>query len=163
MVVEENRPLGDLVRRDYEPGSWWVRSRLCKSLNRNRFPLGICRSELEEREIKVDRMGVGSKEGVKFGWDDGRVLGGVWVGMARCGGRWYGRPWDHPRVGVRLLALVVVENVGSLISIVQRSPARVGVISRNGQRRRAQEGSRHPRMPGRTSGTSVWGIPRIFI
>jgi len=28
VVVEENRPLGDIVRRDYEPCSWRVRSRL---------------------------------------------------------------------------------------------------------------------------------------
>ena len=28
MVVEENQPLGDIVRRDYKPCSWRVRSQL---------------------------------------------------------------------------------------------------------------------------------------
>jgi len=54
----------------------------------------------------------------------------------------------HPRVGVRLLVLVVVDNIGSLIPVVQRSPARMGVVSWDGQGGRVQEGSRHPRVPG---------------
>jgi len=111
---------------------------------------------------------------VDFGRDEGRVLG-VCVWMARymqCGS-----PRYHPRVLVSLLVLVVVGNVGSLISAVQRSPAGMGVVSRDGQaggvgkkgalewggrHGRVQEGSRHPRVPGRTPG-AAWGSPRILI
>jgi len=75
VVVEENWPLGDLVRVDYEPCSWRVRSRFGESLNRDRFPPGIYRSKLEERKVEVDRMGVGSKEGVDFRGDDRRMMG----------------------------------------------------------------------------------------
>jgi len=162
MVVEENRPLGDMVRRDYEPCSWRVRSRFSESLERNRFPLGIYRSKLEQRKVEEDCMRVGPKEGVYFGGDDGRVMC-VCVWRTRCGGGWDGCPRYHPRVGVGLLVLVVVDDIGSLISIIQRSPARKGIISRDGQSGRVQEGSRHPRVPGRTSGTGVWGGPGIFI
>lgn len=78
MVVEENRPLGDVFRGDYEPGSWWVRSRLGEDMDRNKIPLGIYRSKLEVRKVKVDRVGVGPKERVEFGWNDHRVLA-IWV------------------------------------------------------------------------------------
>lgn len=81
VVVEENRPLGDVFFRDYEPSSWRVRSRFGESLKRNRFPLGIYRSELEQRKVEVDRIGVRSKKRVEFGGDDGRVAG-VLVWMA---------------------------------------------------------------------------------
>jgi len=161
VVVQENWPSGDHVRGDYEPCSWRVRSRLGESLKRNRLPLGIYRSKLEERKVEIYRMGVGSKERVEFGGNDWRIT--IWVCRSKTGGRWYRRPWYHPRVGVRLLALVVGHNIRSLISVVERSPAAMGVISRNGQRGCAQEGSRHPRVPGRTSGTSARGSPRIFI
>jgi len=161
VVVEENWPLGDSVRRDYEPCSWWVRSRFGQSLNRNRYPLGINRSELEKGEVEEDCLRVRAKEGVNFGRDDGRVVR-VRVWRARHGGGWYGCPRYHPRVGVLLLVLVVVDNVGSLITVVQRSPAGMGVISGNGQAGCVQEGGRHPRVPGRTPG-AVWGSPRVII
>ena len=158
VVVKENRPLGDLFCRDYEPGGWWVRSRLGKSVSRNRFPPGICRSKLEERKVEEDCAGVGAKEGVEFGGDERRVLG-ICV-HTRYGGSWYGYPRYHPRVGVCLL---VVVDAGSPISIIQRSPARKGVTGRDSQSRRTQEGSRHPCVPGRTSDTRTRGSPRVFI
>lgn len=139
-----------------------MRSWFGESLNRNRLPPGIQRSELEERKVEVDCVGVVAKERVEFRGDEGRVLG-VSVWSARYGGRWYGCPRYHPRVGVWLLVLVVVDNVGSLISIIQRSPAREGVVGRNSQSGRAQEGGRHPRVPGRTSGARARGRPGIVI
>ena len=162
MVVEENWPSRDLVRGDYEPSSWWVRSRLGESLKRNKVPLGIYRSKFEARKVEVDRTGVGSKERVEFGGNDWIVLA-VWVPRCRNGVGRYWRSRYHPRVGVRLLALVIVDNIGSLITVVKRPPAGMGVISWNGQRGCVQEGSGHPRVPGRASGTSAWGIPRIII
>jgi hypothetical protein len=81
VVVEENRPLGEMFFRDYEPSSWRVRSRFGESLRRNRFPLGIYWSELEKRKVEVDRIGVWPKEWVEFGGDDGRVAG-VLIRMA---------------------------------------------------------------------------------
>ena len=160
MVVEENRPLGDLLCGDYEPCSWWVRSRFGQSMNRNRFSSGIYRPKLEKRKVEEDRTGVGSEERVEFRGNYWVV--GILVRRARNGGR-YWRPWHHPRVGVRLLALEVVVNIRSLISVVKRSPARMGGSRRDGQSGCTQEGSRHPRVPGRTSGTSARGGPRIFI
>ena len=77
MVVEENRPSRDLVRSDYEPRSWRVRSRLGEDVKRNRCPPVIYRSKLEVRKVEADRMGVGSKERVEFGGKDGRVTGCV--------------------------------------------------------------------------------------
>jgi len=139
VVVEENRPFGNPVRRDYEPRSWWVRSRFSEGLSRNRYPVGIYRSELEEREVEEDCLGVRAEEGVKSGRDDGMVMNrGVWK---------FGCPRYHPRVGGRLLALVIVDNIGSLVPVVQRSPAGMCVIGWNGQVGCVQEGGSHPRVP----------------
>ena len=175
VVVEENWPLGEFVIRDYEPGSWWVRSRFGEGLNRNRDSPGIYRSELEEGEVEEDCFGVGAKEGVEFGGDVRRILS-ICVWRARYGGGRWGRARYHPRVWACLLVLVVVEKVGALTA-VQRSPAGMGVVSWNGQaggirnegaldgsggHGGAQEGGRHPRVPGRTSG-AAWGGPRIII
>lgn len=66
MVVEENWPLGDLFCADYEPGSWWVRSRFGESIGRNWLSQGIYRPKLEKRKVEEDRVGVGAKEGVDF-------------------------------------------------------------------------------------------------
>ena len=74
MVVKENWPLGDLVRCDYEPCSWRVRSRFGESLSRNGFPLGIYWSKLEKRKVKVDCAGVVSEKGVECGGDYWGVL-----------------------------------------------------------------------------------------
>ena len=75
MVVEENRPSRDLLRSDYEPCSWRVRSRLGKDVKRNKCPPVIYRSKLEVRKVEADRMGVWSKERVDFGGNDWRVTG----------------------------------------------------------------------------------------
>jgi len=87
VVVEENWPLGELVVCDYEPCSWWVRSRFGESLDRNRDSPGIYWSEFEEREVEEDCLGVGAKEGMKLRRDEGRVLS-VCVWRARYGGGW---------------------------------------------------------------------------
>ena len=133
MVVEENRPSRGQVRGGYEPSSWWVRSRLGESLKRNKVPLGIYRSKLEVRKVEVDPTGVGSKERVDFGGNDWIVLA-IWVPRCRNGVGRYWCPRHHPRIRVRLLVVVVVDNVGSLVSVVHRSPAGMGVISWNDQR-----------------------------
>ena len=151
VVVEENWPLGDPLGCDYEPCSWRVRSRFGESLDRNGYPLGIYRAKLEEREIEEDCLGIRAEEGVDLGRDDGRVVV-VCVWRAGYGVGWCGRPRYHPRVGVWLLVVVVVDNVGSLISVVQRSPAGKGVVDRNAQAGRAQGGCaqircRHPCVP----------------
>jgi hypothetical protein len=77
-----------------------VRSRFCEDIPRNRPPLAVYRSKLEERKVEVDPIGIRPKKGMKFGRDDRRVSVCVW--RARCRGRWYWCPRNHPRIRVRL-------------------------------------------------------------
>ena len=123
VVVQENGPLGDHIRGDYEPCGWRVRSRLGESLARNRYPLGIYRSKFEERKVEVDRMDVGSKERVQLGGNDWRV-GAIRVCRKKTWDRWCWRPWYHPRGGGRITSVAG--------TCAKRSPAGMGVISWDG-------------------------------